>query len=144
MIPCPSCKRDVYTRLDILYVPLQGRVQCRFCGHAAQLDVLSRWLFLAILALTMPGMLLYGNIFYSGHLFVVSMVMIFIAWCVLASLCFPILTLEQVPGAGLNRSQGTMMLAVLLIAAMLLDGFIASRIEADAQRDQKASHAERR
>lgn len=139
MLPCPHCKRRVFTRLDIVYAPLQGRVQCRFCGSAAQFDLFSRWIFLSILSLSLPGLLLYGNIFYSGHLLVISMAIISIAWCVLSFLCFPLFKLEEVPGTGLNRTQGAMMLAVLLLTAMLLDGFIASRIDAEAAREQAES-----
>ena len=139
MLSCPHCKRRVFTRLDIVYAPLQGRVQCRFCGSAAQFDLLSRWIFLSTVSLSLPGVLLYGNVFYSGHLLVISMFIILIAWCVFSFLCFPLLTLEQATGSGLNRTQGTMMLAVLLLAAMLLDGFIASRIDADIAREQTKS-----
>jgi hypothetical protein len=144
MLPCPTCKRRVFSRLDIIYAPLQGQVRCRFCGSAAQLDLLSRWVFLSILALSLPGVLLYGNVFYSGHLLVISMSIILIAWCVLSFLCFPLFTLEAVSVTGLNRTQGAMMLAVLLLAAMLLDGFIASRIDAEVAREQAKSTETRR
>ena len=144
MLPCPHCKRRVFSRLDIVYAPLQGRLQCRFCEKSAQFDLLSRWIFLSSLSLSIPGILLYGDVFYSGHLLVVSMFIIVVAWCVFSFLCFPLLTLEQAPGSGLNRTQGTMMLAVLLLTAMLLDGFIASRIDAEAALEQAKSTEMRR
>ncbi len=144
MLPCPTCKRRVFTRLDIIYAPLQGRIQCRFCGGSAQFDLFSRWIFLSILSLSLPGVLLYGNVFYSGHLLVISMAFILIAWCVLSFLCFPLFQLEPISGTGLSRTQGAMMLAVLLLTAMLLDGFIASRINADAVLEHDKSTETRR
>lgn len=140
VITCPSCKRNVFTRRDIMYAPLEGRVQCRFCGRAARLDLLGRWIILAVLALMLPGLLLYGGVFYSGHLFVVSIFIILIAWALLALLCFPLLTLEAVDGRSLDRAQGTMMLIVILVAAMLLDVFIASRFESE-EKLEKNGHA---
>src|SRR5690349_21461895 len=76
VIACPSCQRQVLTRLDILLATLDGRVQCPVCGRMARLDLMSRWMILCVLALSLPALLLYGGVFYSGHLFVVSMFII--------------------------------------------------------------------
>jgi hypothetical protein len=159
VIACPNCNRRVFTRRDIACAPLEGKVRCRFCGRSARLDLLSRWIILAVIALMMPALLLtWGvfysghlfmmmpallltwGVFYSGHLFMVSIAIILTAWGLLCLLCFPLMTLEPIEGSSLDRTHGTIMLVVLLIAAMLLDVYIASRFESEEalHKDQTA------
>ena len=133
MIACPSCKRRVFTRRDILSSSLDGTVECRACGRLARLDVLSRWMIACVIAIILPAVLLYGGLFYSGHLFVASMVLIFGAWRVLSWFGYPLLTLEHATGSvGLDRRQSVFIVVVLLFTAVVIDGFMAARFD-DAQ-----------
>ena len=132
MIACPNCKRRVFTRRDILYAALDGSAPCRICGRTARLDILSRWVISCVIALVLPGILLYGDVFYSGHLFLVSLFIILSAWRLLSWIGFPFLALEEVEASSaIDRKQSILILAVLLAAAMVLDGFMASRFDAD-------------
>lgn len=144
MIACPNCNRRVFTRRDIACAPLEGKVRCRFCGRSARLDLLSRWIILAVIALMMPALLLTWGVFYSGHLFMVSIAIVLTTWGLLSLLCFPLMTLEPMEGSSLDRTQGTIMLVVLLIAAMLLDVYIASRFESEEALHKDQTAEERR
>jgi hypothetical protein len=129
---CPSCRRRVFTARDIVYAPLDGAARCRVCGGKARLDLFSRWMISCMIALVLPALLLYLDLFYSGHLFLVSIVFIFSAWRVLSFLTFPFLALEVVPSkSGVDRKQSVVIFAILLAAAMMIDGFMASRFEVD-------------
>jgi len=143
---CPSCKRWVFTRRDLFYVPVDGTAQCRACGRIARLDLLSRWVLSCAIALILWNVLLFGGIFYSGHLFLVSMLVIFAAWRLLSAAVFPFITLEEVPdGSPFDRSKSMVAIALLLAAAMIFDSFIASRFESDdAPENGKPSSAARR
>jgi len=116
----------------MLYASLDGAAKCRACGKLARLDLISRWMLACMLAILLPMVLLYGNVFYSGHLFVVSLVVILCAWRLLSVIGMPILSLELVPRATcLDRRQSIMTFAVIVIAAAIMDGFMAYRIDAD-------------
>ena len=129
-LDCPSCKRKSFTRNDMLYASIDGTARCRACGRVARLDLLSRWMISCVIALVLPALLLYGNIFYSGHLFVVSLVTIVVGWRVLSLLAFPLLTLEVAPGNfTLQRRQSIFLAIVMLLVAAIIDGFMASRFE---------------
>jgi hypothetical protein len=114
-----------------MYTALDGTARCHACGETARLDVFSRWLLSCLIALSLPALLLYGDVFYSGHLFVVSCLFIFTAWTGLAWLCSPILTLESAPRSGptVDRTTGMLILVVMLAAAGIFDNFMASRFE---------------
>jgi hypothetical protein len=140
MIPCPSCNRRVFTPRDMLYAALDGMAQCRGCGRLARLDLLSRWMISCVLAILLPNVLLYGGLFYSGHLFVISIVIIYGAWALLSFFGFPFLTLEAVASdSSIDRPKSILLLAVLLVAAIVIDSFIASKIESDNARDSGRS-----
>jgi|SoiMethySBSTD1v2_1073268.scaffolds.fasta_scaffold113363_2 hypothetical protein len=129
-IPCPGCKRRVFSLQDILYAPLDGTACCRVCGRFARLDLFSRWMISCAIALILPALLLYWELFYSGHLFVISILVILVAWRILTLLAFPILALEIVRvRTPVDRKQSVVILAILLMAAMMLDSLMASRFE---------------
>jgi hypothetical protein len=89
-----------------LYATLDGMAQCRVCGGTARLDVFSRWIIACAISLVLPTVLLYGGLFYSGHLFVISIFVIFGSWAALSWVAFPLLTLETVPGGSpIERSK---------------------------------------
>jgi hypothetical protein len=131
-LACPGCKRRAFKVHDILYAPLDGTARCRGCGRIARLDLFSRWVISCTIAVILPGLLLYWELFYSGHLFVVSMLVILVAWRILTFAIFPLLALEEVASrSGVNRKQSVVILAVLLCAAMMIDGFMSSRFETE-------------
>jgi hypothetical protein len=132
LLACPGCKRRVFRAHDIFYAPLDGTAPCRACGRIARLDLFSRWMISCVIAVLLPGLLLYWELFYSGHLFVVSMVVILAAWRILTFLAFPLLALEEVAArSGVGRKQSFVILAILLSAAMVIDGFMSSRFESE-------------
>lgn len=145
-IPCPGCKRRVFSLHDILYAPLDGTARCRVCGRLARLDLFSRWMISCGIALILPALLLYWELFYSGHLFVVSILVILVAWRILTLIAFPILALEIVAArTPVDRKQSVVILAILLVAAMMLDSLMASRFESDdtAQTQRLTSNRQR-
>lgn len=130
VIACPSCNRRVFTRRDLLYAVIDGAARCRSCGRSARLDTLTRWLMSCVLAIVLPMLLLLGGVFYSGHLFVISMLIILGAWGILSLVGFPFLTLEVVAGgAALDRSKSLLLLTALFVAALIIDGFIRARFD---------------
>jgi hypothetical protein len=132
MLACPSCKRRSITRRDILRAPLDGTARCRACGHFSRLDLFSRWIISCLVAITVAAAHLSLGVFYSGHLLVISICLIFGAARGMAWMGLPFLSLEPVPPhVPLDRRQSLIMLGALLIAAVALDGFIASRFEKD-------------
>jgi hypothetical protein len=132
MIACPSCKRRVITRRDMLYANLDGEAQCRICGRFARLDLMSRWTISCVLALAMLPAFLYGGVFYSGHLFVISIFFGLGGWRILSAAGLPIFALEAVPSrSSINGRQSILLLVLLLMVAIVIDGFMSSRIEAD-------------
>jgi hypothetical protein len=135
-LPCPGCKRRVITLHDILYAPLDGTAQCRVCGRLSRLDLFSRWVISCVIAVILPGLLLYWELFYSGHLFAVSLLVILAAWRILTFLIFPILALEEVAAkSGVDKKQSIVILAILLSAAMMIDGVMSSRFQSEQAAD---------
>ena len=107
---------------------IDGTAQCRLCGQTARLDLFSRWVISCLLAMVLSTVLLYCDVFYSGHLFLVSMFVIFGGWVVLSYIGFPFLTLEAFAGgAPIDRRAGLVILLILLAAAMMFDAFMWSR-----------------
>lgn len=133
----------------MLYAPLDGTVPCRACGRVARLDIFSRWAISCVIAIILSSVLLYGGFFYSGHLFVVSMFIILGVWRTLSYLGLPAFALEAVDDRlTLDRRHSLIVLAVLLIAAVVFDGFMASLFEPDSgledTRATSAVHGDRR
>jgi hypothetical protein len=145
VIACPTCKRRIITRRDILYAPLDGTARCPACGEYSRLDTFSRWVVSCMVAVSLPALLLSWGVFYSGHLLVVSMILIIVAARVLAWAGLPFFGLEPVPPhIPLDRRQSMIILSALVGAAFVLDAFIASRFESeDAIRDAEAPAAVR-
>jgi len=116
----------------MLHAAVRGTTRCRWCGRTLRLDMLSRGILSCTLALLLPNALFYGDVFYSGHLFVISIFLIYGGMAVLSYLGSPLLGLEVAPDAPvLNRRQGALLAGMILAAALILDGFIASKIDAD-------------
>ena len=147
MIACPSCKRRVITRRDVWYASLDGSVPCRACGRTARFDIFSRWVISCVIAILLPSLLLYGNVFYSGHLFLISMFIILGAWRVLSLIALPVLALEPVSGSSIDRMQSLFIVGVLSIAAITIDVLMASRFETEQPMEEarasRAVHVER-
>ena len=111
MLACPRCRRPTFTRRDLVSTALDGTAQCRACGQPVRLDVFSRWLLSCVIALILPGVLLYGDLFYSGHLFVISLVFVFAAWTALSWVLCPLFTLERATtGRPIDRTTGILIL----------------------------------
>ena len=141
MRKCPSCKRRVITRRDILYAPLDGSTHCRACGEYSRLDVFSRWVISCLVTLTLAAVHLSAGVFYSGHLLAVSIILIFGAARMMAWIALPVLSFEPVPPhVPLDRRQSAIILAALLITAIALDGFIASRFQNEGAEAPRTVH----
>jgi hypothetical protein len=85
-----------------------------------------------VLAILLPHVLLYGGVFYSGHLFVISISIVLGAWRILSFFGLPFLTLEVAAGhSSIDRRQSLLILAALLAAAIMLDRYMSSRFESD-------------
>ena len=140
MIACPTCNRRVITRRDMLYANLDGTARCRACGRTARVDLFGRWIISCLLVMVLATLLLYCGLFYSGHLFFVSIVFVLGGWRALSWSFAPILTLEPVPdGSPFNRRNGFAVFVVLLVAAITIDGVMSSRFEPeDAHEAQEA------
>jgi hypothetical protein len=142
VLACPRCRRPTFTRRELVSTALDGTAQCRSCGQTVRLDVFSRWLLSCVIALILPGVLLYGDLFYSGHLFVISLIFVFAAWAALSWLCSPILTLEPATtGRPINRTTGILILVVLLAAGGIIDNFMAARFDAEAVENTRSTSA---
>ena len=129
-IACPHCKRKVITRHDFFYGSIDGTTRCRACGSLSTLDMFSRWSISCLIALILPSVLLYGDIFFSGHLFLVSLFLIFGAWRALCLIGFPLLSLEPAADRkSLSRQQGIFLAGALLVVALTIDGFMAARFD---------------
>lgn len=130
---CPGCKRHVFTRRDMLSARIDGTAQCRACGGVARLTSFGRWAISCVIALTLPSLLLYGGVFYSGHLFVVCLFFIFAAWRMLSVIALPLLSLEAVDDpVMLDRKRSAVLAGALLLGAIAVDGFMSSRFEKPA------------
>jgi len=132
MIACPSCKRRVFTRRDMLYATLDGAARCRICGRIARLDLTSRGMISCVLAIVLPPLYLYGGVFYSGHLFLISIFLVLGGWRILSSAGLPFLALEMVASrTSIDRKQSILLLILLLAIAIAIDGFMSSRFDVD-------------
>ena len=140
MIACPTCKRRVITRRDLLYANLDGTARCRACGRTARVDLFGRWIISCVLVMVLATLLLYFGLFYSGHLFLISIVFVLGGWRALSWVFAPILTLDAVPeGSPFDRRNGVVVFVVLLVAAIAIDVVMSSRFEAeDVQEAQDA------
>ena len=140
MIACPSCRRRVFTRRDLVYATPSGTVRCRACGRTAQLDLLFRWLFSCAIAMILSTVLLYGGFFYSGHLFLISIVVIFGTWAALSWVAFPYLMLEPAEDQIiLERKHSTLIAVVILAVAIGFDSFLASLFEPETAQEHAHS-----
>jgi hypothetical protein len=133
VITCPNCNRRALTGRHLLYASFEGEAECPSCGRASRLDLPSRWILSCMLAIVLPGVLLWGNVFYSGHLFIVSILVVLGGWRLLSCVGAPILSLERVPTrSSVDGRHAVLVVAVMLTTATVLDAFIASRFEPDA------------
>ena len=129
---CPHCKRLTFERRDVLRAAVDGAMRCPACGGVARLDLFSRWVISIVIAVILPGILLWGNVFYSGHLFVVSMIVILAGWRGLSAILLPILALEPtVDNATLRPKHSAYVLSALLAGAVVIDVFMYSRFETE-------------
>ena len=102
----------------------------------------SRWIMSCVIALALSTALLYGGVFYSGHLFLISIVVIGGAWSGLSMIAFPFLKLEPTSGAPpIGRRQSLLIVAVLLIGATIIDGLMSSRFESEPAAPSASSSA---
>jgi len=132
VIACPTCNRHVITRRDLLYANLDGTARCRACGRTARVDLFGRWIISVLLVMVLATLLLYFGLFYSGHLFLISIVFVLGGWRALSWAFAPILTLDPVPeGSPFDRRNGVVVFVVLLVAAVAIDVVMSSRFEAE-------------
>ena len=121
---------------------LDGTIRCRACGRSARLDTLSRWVISCIIALLTPAFFLYGGVFYGGHFFIFCILVTVGAWRALTFITFPFLTLEPTAPAVFDRKHGILTLVALALTAIVLDGYMASRINAeDAKENERSASA---
>src|SRR5204862_5611675 len=103
---------------------------CRACAKISKLDMFSTWAICCLIALVLPSVLLYGDVFYSGHLFVVSLFFIFTAWRVLLVIGFPLLSLVPARDRiSITLQQSIFLGGALLVTAITIDGFMAARFD---------------
>jgi hypothetical protein len=132
MIPCPACKRRTFSGQEMLSASLDGRAKCPACGQLACLDAMSRFLLTSLLALLLWMLLLHGNIFYSGYLFLFSTVVIISGWRLLCAAALPLLSLEKAGGSAcFSRKQSLVTFAILIVTSIVIDGLMSYRSEAD-------------
>jgi hypothetical protein len=132
MIPCPGCKRRVISSREMLGASLDGPAKCPACGQLARLDSMSRCLLTCMLALLLWMLLLHGNIFDSGYLFLFSTIVILGGWRLLCAAALPLLTLEKAAGSTcFSRRQSIATLAILLVTSIVMDGLMSYRSDAD-------------
>lgn len=140
MISCPSCRRKVYTRRHLLRAKLDGTTRCAACGRTARIDLFGRWIIACLLAILLSTALLYFDLFFSGHLFLASIFIVFGGWRALSWLLAPILSMETVPGGSpFERSNGVAAFVALVIAAVVIDSFMSARFEADDPQMREAA-----
>jgi len=132
MIPCPVCKRRVFSGREMFGASLDGRAKCPACGQLAHLDSVSRCLLTGVLAMLLWMLLLHGNIFYSGYLFLFSTIVILSGWRLLCVAALPLLSLEKVAGgACFSRRQSLVTFAILIVTSIVIDGLMSYRSDAD-------------
>ena len=122
------------------YSTLDGAVRCRACGGSAKLDLLGRWLISCSIAMILSTVLLYGGVFFSGHLFLVSIFVIFGTWGLMSWVACPFLTLEAADeNSTLEQKHSAMIAVVMLVAAIGFDSFLASRFEPEVVQEHARS-----
>jgi hypothetical protein len=132
MVVCPACNRRVLTHREILAASLDGAAKCPGCGQLARLDSLSRCLVGCVLALLLWMLLLQGNLFYSGYLFVFSTIVVLAGWRLLSAATLPLLSLEKLPTCTcFNRKQSLVTLAIVIVTAIAIDVLLSYRSHAD-------------
>lgn len=132
MAACPTCKRRIFVPRDMLFMSIDGQAQCRACGALARLDQMSRFLVAAVLALFLWMLLLHGNVFFSGYLFIFSTTAIVVGWRLLCAAALPLLTLEPAPDAlRYDRRHDLIAVAALFVTAAAIDGLMSYRSDAD-------------
>ena len=131
MIACPGCKRRIIAYREILGASLDGATVCPACGQVARLDAFSRCVVACMLAMLLWMMLFHADLLFSRYLFLFSMIVILGGWRLLSAAALPLLTLEKAPGTCFDRRQSIVMLVVLIVFAIILDGFMSYRSEAD-------------
>ena len=83
-----------------------------------------------MLAIVLPNLLLYGGVFYSGHLFLISTFVIVGSWATLCVVGFPFLKLEAIASSSyIDRRKSIVALIAVLTAAIVIDGFIRARFD---------------
>ena len=129
MLACPACRKRTFTRREI--VGTLG-AKCPACGEVARLDSMSRCLLACVLAVSLWSLLLFGNFFYSGYLFVFSTIVLLAGWPLLLAVALPLLALEKAPtGNCFDRRQTIAMFAILIVVAVVIDGLLSYRSAAD-------------
>ena len=95
-----------------------------------------------MIALLMPAFFLYGGVFYGGHFFIFCVFATMGAWRALTFITFPFLTLEATAPASFGRRHGLLTLVALALTAIVLDGYMAARINAeDAKENERSASA---
>jgi hypothetical protein len=132
MIACPACNRPSYSSREMLGAAPAGGTRCPACGEVARLDPMSRCVVACALAMLLWVMVLYGNLFYSGYLFLFSTLVILAGWPLLSAAALPLLSLERSPdGLCLDRRQSVAMAAIMIACAVAIDAVLAYRSDAD-------------
>jgi hypothetical protein len=134
MIACPACKRRVVGQAELLWANLDGSMQCPACGAFARLDQMSRLFIACPLALLLWFTVLSWSILFSSYLFVFSTIFILGGWRLLSAALMPILALEPYgDGTVIGRKQTFVGLAIMIGTAIIIDGFMSYRTEADTR-----------
>jgi uncharacterized metal-binding protein len=95
-----------------------------------------------VIALLLPMVFLYAGVFYSGHFFVILIVMVLGASRILCFIALPFLALEAVAGTStIDRRQSILILAVLMVTSIMLDSFMSSRFDTDEVENARAPTA---
>jgi hypothetical protein len=132
MIPCPACKRRIFSGREMLGAGVDGGAKCPACGQLARLDSVSRCLVTCVLALLLWMLLLHGKILYSGYLFLFSTIVIIIGWRLLCAAALPLLSLEQMAqGRSFDRRQNIVTVAILIVTSIVIDGLLSYRSDVD-------------
>jgi hypothetical protein len=93
-----------------------------------------------MLAMLLWMLLLHGNIFDSGYLFLFSTIVIVGGWRLLCATALPLLTLEKVAGSAcFNHRQSIVTLAILILTSIVMDGLMSYRSDADRALGNAAS-----
>ena len=98
-----------------------------------------------VIALLLPIVFLYGNVFYGGHFFIVCILFTLGSSRLLSFITSPFIALEVAAPSTFNRRQSILTLVVLAVIALVLDSHMSSRFEAeDAQEKGRSASAVQR